>query len=298
MQFNLFGKFFIITQNFLSVFNNREKAVLVWIIAGIVFLLLKKETRKSIFDLIYAFLKVKILVVLFLMVVYVVGVIFCIQWLHLWNAWLLKDSIIWLLGTGFIMVLNFDKASNERGYFKKVILDNLKFIVLLEFITNLYVFSLIFELIFVPILFIIGGMLGLSKSNEKYENVRKVLNYTLLIIGIFLISYSFASAIKDFQNFFTIRNLKDLLLPPLLTITFLPFVYGFALLSTYELLFIRLDATLKNRKLANFTKWRIITTSLINLKKLNKFSKNLAPLLIFTSKSDVINWIENINAKF
>jgi hypothetical protein len=96
----------------------------------------------------------------------------------------------------------------------------------------------------------------------------------------------------DFKDFATIHNVKDFLLTPLLTVSFLPFVYFLALYATYEALFTRVDIFLRDQKkeLRSFTKRQIVRACLFNLKKLNKFSKDYTTrLMSIKNKSDVVS---------
>jgi hypothetical protein len=187
--------------------------------------------------------------------------------------------------------MNYDKANTEGKYFKKVLLDNVKLVVLLEFIINLYDFNFVVEFLLVPVLFVITAMLVISGTKQEYKPAKKLFQFVLAIYGISLIIFALVQVIGDFKDFATIYNLKDFLLSPLLTVSFLPFVYFLALYATYESLFTRVDIFLKdqNKELIRFTKWRILRACLFNLKKLHRFSKGYtSQLMSIKNKSDSI----------
>jgi len=66
-----------------------------------------------------------------------------------WQDALLGETIIWIFGVGFALLINAGRT-NEKDFFKKAILDNIKIVVIIEFLVNIYVFDLWAELILVP----------------------------------------------------------------------------------------------------------------------------------------------------
>lgn len=234
-----------------------------------------------------------------MMLAYISLVVFAAYKLHVWDISLLKDTIVWVLGTALVMFINYDKAYQESKYFKKVLLDNVKLVVFLEFIINLYVFNLVVEFLLVPILFVVAALLAYSGSKKEYNPIKNVLQFLLALYGIFLIIFAIVQVIGDFKDFATLYNLKDFLLAPLLTVSYLPFVYFLALYGTYDALFTRVDIFLRdqNTELRRFTKRQILHACLFNLKKLNRFSTNCTTqLMSIKNKSDIVSLTRQFRA--
>ncbi|MGH7202877.1 MAG: hypothetical protein ACREHC_00350 [Candidatus Levyibacteriota bacterium] len=281
-------------QIFIDVFNNREKALIIWIVIALVYMLLNKDIRKSFMLVVKAILSKKIAIALAAMLIYISSIVFAAYKVHFWDSSLLKDTVFWIIGTAFVMFINFDKANKDGNYFKKVLVDSLKFVILLEFIINLYVFPFFVELILIPILFFLTAMLVISGTKKEFYPVKKILQTLLAIFGLYLIFYAVTHIFGNFKEFATIENLKDFLLTPLLTLLFLPFIYFLALYSAYELLFVRLDLLMKHnhKRLRQFTKREIFNACLFDLKKLNRFSANSAKqLMSIKNKMDVVRLI-------
>src|SRR6266487_2639991 len=128
-------------ETLINVFNNREKALIIWILIVLICILVSKSFRPPFLSVLRALFARKIATAMLAMLAYISLVVFAAYKVHFWDISLLKDTIIWTLGTAFIMFVNSDKVNTESKYFKKVLLDNVKLIVLLEFIINLYVFN-------------------------------------------------------------------------------------------------------------------------------------------------------------
>jgi len=187
--------------------------------------------------------------------------------------------------------LNLNKAAEDKDYFKKILLDNLKFILILTFLINFYTLPLIIELITLPIIVIIVAMSAYAGTKKEYLTAKKFADFILSAWGIFLIIYATTQILSNYQNFFITDNFLAFLLPILLTLVLVPFLYGFAVYMTYESLFSRIDFLIgkNNKQLASFGKRKILKTFILNLKKLNKFSKNSgAQLLKINNEEDLI----------
>jgi hypothetical protein len=301
MQFRWFSD---VALGFISVFNNREKAIIAWGIVLLVCLLCIKDIRRIIGESFFSLLKNlflgKVGVALSTVTLYVVLIVFLVYNIRLWDISMLKDTIVWFLGTAFIRFINVNNVTKEDNYFKNVILDNLRLVVVLEFIINLYVFNLWGELVLIPITFLLTAMIAVPVTEKKDLLAKKLINVILSIIVVFVIVFSFYRMVSDFSNFATVQNLKNFLLFPYLTALYLPFVYLLALYGTYDSTFNRIDFLLKeNKELARFTKWKIFWQCLFNLKKLSMFSKMYTVrFMSIKNNSDVTNLIREFKTKY
>ncbi len=282
--------------NFIELFNNREKALFIWLIIFLIFTLLQKSIRSAFKNLLKTFFVVKIQVSLLMMLAYVFSLILLLREINLWGFYLLKDTIFWAFGTAFILMVNANKANKEEHYFRKLLLDNLKLILVLEFIVNLYTFNLWIELMFVPVLLLIVVMNAIAETEEKYAPAKKLTDGILMAFGLIVLAYSGLKIYTDFDNFASADNLRAFLLPIILTISFIPFLYLFALFIAYDMFFRRLSIFIpENKKLLRFTKWKIFATCKFDLKKLNSLTKPFfRELTISSDKDDVLKIIDKL----
>lgn len=275
----------------MSFFNNREIAIIFWVLIFFVLILFHKKIRTSLFSFLKILTSKKIILLIFSMLLYVFPIIYLFHKIGFWDTSMIKDTILWFFGVAFIMLINSIKATEHERYFKNVILNNLKLIVLLEFIFNLYVFNLAVELILMPILVIIVMISAFAELKEEYMVVKKVFDYILGIIGICFILFAFSNIFIDFRSFANVDNFRSFLLPPILTIVFLPFMYFFTLYTMYESYFIRLDIFNENKAITRYAKRKIFALCHLNLKMLNKLSKEVKIMKIF-NKNDVLTILQ------
>ena len=285
-----------------NTFNTREQAFFLWGLVFIVWLLFNKKVRLSITTFFKAFSQNKIPIVFLIMIVYVCLQAFLLYEIKLWDFSLIKDTIYWFLVVAFLLFVNVTKVNKEENYFKKLITDNIKIVVVIEFIVNLYTFNIIIEIIFVPI-FITSILISIyseyfmsifPKQREKYLQVNKIFNFIVGVFVIIVIIYSIYNVFSDFKSFCTLENLKAFILPFLLLISFIPFLYFLALFISYDSFIKNIDLFLKQDEvMKKFIKKKVSASCNINLRKLNKFIKETYPKIIRINNKEEIYKIIN-----
>jgi hypothetical protein len=74
--------------------------------------------------------------VLATMILYVCILVLLFSTIGFWQTNLIKDTVIWSLGTAFVHLININQVTKSEDYFKTILFDNLKLILVLEFIVN------------------------------------------------------------------------------------------------------------------------------------------------------------------
>jgi hypothetical protein len=283
----------------LNIFNNREIASGIWLTIFFLFMLVKKDIRQSLFDVLKAFFHIKILIPLISMIAFVSGTITVLYLIKFWDISLLKDSIIWFCFSGIAIAFNSATSKSSENLFKRNILDNIRIIVFIEFLVNVYTFSLVAELLIMPFMALVVMMGTVAQTDKKYLRVEKLMNGIQMIFGIIVLVYAVGNVISDYKNFGSIDTLKQFLLPFVLSILFMPFVYFLAVFSSYEELLIRLDLGIeKSNELKRYAKRKIFRHCLFSLKKLRVISNmGVYNLMHIQNKDDVNQMINEWNSK-
>ena len=207
------------------------------------------------------------------MIAYTAGIVFVLYQINFWNISLLKDTVVWFCFTAIVLCVNLVTSETDQNLFRKVIVDTIKIVIIIEFIVNAYTFSLVVELVLIPVVTFIVILEVFAKTDEKNSSVAKLMNGLLIIIGIVILIFVISNVVSDYKNFVSLDTLRKFLLPPLLTILFLPFIYFIVLFSTYEQLFVQLNLGYeKSKKLKRYAKREIIKHCLLSLKKVKKAS--------------------------
>lgn len=284
-----------------ALFNNREIAVGLWLIALIVFAASKKAVRSSFADVLKAFFTPKLIIPLLLSFTPSVLVVWLLASLNLWDLSVLKETIYWVIGTGIIMFGKFNGVKDLKSLYKQTAKETLALMVILEFIIWLYVFPLWAELLFIPFVTFIVLLATMAKymKTDGIELTRKVLNGTQVFIGLLILVFAFIALVKSPATLFTFQNLELFLLPIVLSLTYVPSVYFIALYSKYELVFNRINYPMKlNRKSKRTIKLAAIGRCGLSVYVTSEMIRHLAiSLTTDTTKAEALKLIRAFDPK-
>jgi hypothetical protein len=278
----------------LNSFSTREAALIIWILIALIFCLLKKSIRESLFGILKALMANKILISILLFFTHTSFYVFILLKLGLWDKSLLKDTIFWTIGFGFVALMNVNKVNNKT-YFKQLFFDAIKWTIVIEFIVNFFTFSLITELILLPVIVLSATMQAVASFEEKHKQVEILLKKFLLYLSLSIFFFSLYKTITNYSDLFTFDNFKSFILPVILSMTFLPFMYLYSLYVKYETLWVTLKFIIRNDKDRKRVKRYILWVANLNINKLVSISQNIAkPINIYNDLSlDMIRKVSN-----
>lgn len=279
--------------DFISQFNNRELAITIWLIILVGWLGSSSKVRPSVINLVKAFIAWKLIIGYMAMGIYITIVLVVLKCFGIWSKTSTATILIWIICVAFVMLFKADKE-NKYDFFKIKAKENLRFLVVIEFIINFYAMDIWLELLFVPLMAVLGVILAIVERDSKYEPLHKLLNGFIFIIGVLFMGYAFIMIVVDFKSFASISTLENFVLPILLTLFFLPFVYMVAVYATYEILFIRLKYIIKNPLLFKYAKMRTFQVFHFRLAALDEWSKNIY-ILNIVDRQSVDEALRNMN---
>src|SRR5690606_18115801 len=152
--------------------------------------------------------------------------------------------------------------------------------------------SLVVELILIPILTIVGVSQVFTQDKPEYKPVEKLFNGFISLFGFVILVYTVYRISQEFGQFANLMTLKSFLLPIVLTILYLPFLYLVALWSLYEVMILRMGIRLKKKNHKSYLKKQMFRTFLLNRKKLREFQREMGfePIM---DKKDVERTLKN-----
>lgn len=230
----------------MSILSTREWATLIWGCIFMLYVLCHREIRKSLWNVIVIFFdkKLRILWEIILLYVLTITMVFC--YLPIWENIYIKDIIIWFLFSGLIYCMNAVSSEADETYIKKILKDNLKFTMILEFFMSTFTFNIWIELAIIPVITIITVMNVIAEKKEEYKSVHKLLDSILAIAGFWIFYETIKIGINEYKQLNIINTLVSLMIPIVYLILIIPLEYILELYSKYEVLFLRM--TFKEEK--------------------------------------------------
>ena len=230
----------------MSILSTREWATLIWGCIFMLYVLCHREIRKSLWNVIVIFFdkKLRILWEIILLYVLTITMVFC--YLPIWENIYIKDIIIWFLFSGLIYCMNAVSSEADETYIKKILKDNLKFTMILEFFMSTFIFNIWIELAIIPVITIITVMNVIAERKEEYKSVHKLLDSILAIAGFWIFYETIKIGINEYKQLNIINTLVSFMIPIVYLILIIPLEYILELYSKYEVLFLRM--TFKEEK--------------------------------------------------
>jgi hypothetical protein len=270
-----------------EIFNSREIATIIWLVTIGLILQFNKSTRQASVNLIGAFFQWKISLINLLAISYSALIVWVLWIINFWELSLLKDTVFWFIGSGFFILMNLNKAKKENNFFKNILWDNLKLILILEFVINFHQFSLLAEMIILPVLAFLAMLQVVAEREERTKIVKTLIDWIFVIITVTFLISSIRDITNDITGFANYSNLKSFLLPVILSISFLPCAYLIALFMNYEMLFVRLGFYLKNKEDLRFAKLRTLQKCGLQISKIRKLSPKINSLYNGSTREEI-----------
>lgn len=273
--------------------NNRELAIAIWFGVFVIWAYSNEKVREAFKSLTKA-VTTKLIIIPF---VFLIAHTFVSVWLlsivNLWNSNQVKTTLIWFFSVAAVTYFRLPKIADERNYFKNAIKDNLKVIVLLEFVISFFTFPLPIELIFVPFMFLLGGLMGVAQTDKKYEIVEKLLNKLVELIGWAIILYAVYKLSTELKVFAREETFYDFIVPVLLSFLLLPYVYVLYVYIGYEGVLQRMRCLIKDTELLAYATKKAVMNFHLNVEQLRWWAETLVHEMPST-RSDIDISIDQI----
>lgn len=277
-----------------EVFNNREIAFMAWILIISPFLLSIRALREPLAGILRVIFSGGVVLGVLILALYMGAVVYLLECFDLWTLILLKDTLFWFFSAGLLTVYRCVLAKDGNIPIRELMYDNLRLVLILEFLLNTYTFALWAELIIVPVATSVAMLQAFAEASKGNRNVTKFLGGVLSVVGIAMIGHTLYSAVQDYQALVTLETLHSFVLPILLSTAIIPAAYLMAVYTKYKNLFIGFKFGYdKSRGFVTYCKWMVFFHCGLSTKKIS----SLKPfhLMHLQSKEDLRNIFQELD---
>ena len=270
----------------LELFSNRELALGLYALFFIVWLLCSRKIRPSTINLIKSACHRQLIIPFLFMLCYAGTAIYGLSCLSFWKWQYLKDIVMWVLFAGVPTCFNAVNTKEDQ-YFRNIVIDNLKFTALVEFIFGTFTLSFIAELIVQPIILLLFLLQAAAEKEEKCRALKQFLDAVIAISGILLIYLTVKEAITSYIYLNVLDLLVSFLIPIVFSALYLPVAYLFAVYAKYQVLFIRMTfKSPKSKKLKRKHSWKVFVACGLSYKQICRFEKEYVKRLYVSLPED------------
>ena len=262
-------------QTFLDSVNTREAAAAIWLFLFAIFVVVSRSTRPSAIGVLRALIKPVLLVPLAIAALYSAAEILALQRWGLWSAANLKTTILWLVTFAFVTMFEVATAKDQPASFAKITRDVVSVTAVLVFVTGLHTFPLIVELIALPVVTLIALTGEFARHRPEHAHVARLLGCTTTVIGLSYLGFSLLKTVEHWQKAATWAIISELVMPILLSLGFLPFLYGWRTYVAYNSMFATIGIFGIDSRLVPYARWLAITRIRGNIVLLDRWRKAL-----------------------
>lgn len=228
--------------------DNREIAVLFWLLVAFGWALSKAAVRQSLRDIALIAKSPVIILPFSILILWIVMLVTLGRRANIWTPDLLKDSVIWFFVSAIALFMNAATAWNDERFFRRTITSALGLTAFLGFFFNLYVFHWAIELVLQPLLAAFVIMTAVAATKPEYRPAKTFLEVIRALMGFVIFAFVTYRLIGAFATTDWNRTAREFALPIWLTIGLLPFIYLLSLYAAYDSAFVRVKIASDDKK--------------------------------------------------
>lgn len=230
------------------MFDNRQLATLILLGAFLAWAVSRRSVRQSSGTVVRQAASPKILGPFLLYGAWLASLHYLAWRAGLWNTQLVGESIFWAApGAAFLMNSATD-AGKKDNFFRDRTVETIKLGAFFEFFLNIKSFSLVGELLLLPIAVLLSLVRVVAAHDEKFRSARRPLDVVLTLMTLGLLAYTIVSLVQDWSVLDKGQELRKLAMPIWLTLGAMPFAFVTALIASYGQVFSRMNFTSEEKR--------------------------------------------------
>lgn len=207
---------------YFNILSTREWATIIWILILLIYILKNKKTKNAFLDVIKILFGKKLIKIWILTSLYVFLITLIFSKTSIWNNYYIKDIIIWFITAGVIFCFNAASKESDEQYILKVLKDNLKFTIVIEFFYSTFTFSLWVELLIIPIITFLAMVDVYAEAKEEYKIVHKFMQGLFAIISIWFFYETFKLGLREYKELNILNTIVSFMIPIVYLILIIP----------------------------------------------------------------------------
>ena len=258
---------------YMKILSNREWATIIWLLILLIYILKNKKTKVLFLNVIKILFGKKLIKIWIITALYVFGITFGFSKTAIWNNIYIKDIIMWYMTMGIIYCFNATSKEANEQYILKVLKDNLKFTIIIEFIYSTFTFNLWLELLIIPIITFLAMIDAYAERKEEYYIVHKFMQVIFVIISIWFFCETLKIGLQEYKELSIIDTFVSFMIPIVYSILIIPLEYALELYSKYETLFFRISFGNNDKRIVRKYKIWIIKVCGLSIHNVILFQK-------------------------
>lgn len=254
--------------------NNREIALLFWMGLAFGLPMLIPSVRRAFGDVVRAFFQPPILGCIAAAAAYVTASIAALAAVDLWELPNLKTTIIWFVSFTILAMMEATRGGESLRRLPVLAKETVAVTALVVFIAETYPFPLWGELLFIPSAVLVSLCVEMAKRKPELIRTVPVFTFFQAVLGFWALGYAVWQAAADLAGFATMDNLRELAVPILLSLMFLPFLFALTLFVAYQTAAVRVRFAISDKRLGFYALVRGMVAFGYDLDRFSRFLRD------------------------
>lgn len=254
--------------------NNREIALLIWLAIAFGLPMLIPSVRRSFGEVVRAFRQPVILGCIAAAAAYTAACVAVLAAVDLWELPNLKTTIVWFVSFTIVAMMETTRAGESLRRLPILAKETVAVTALVVFIAETYPFPLWAELLFIPTVVLVSLCAEIAKRKPETANTVPVFTFLQAALGFWALGYAVWQAADDLAGFATMENLREFVVPILLSLMFLPFLFVLTLFSAYQSAAVRVHFSIPDKRLGFYALVRGMTAFGYDLDRFDRYLRD------------------------
>ena len=234
----------------------------------------QKSIRESFRQVIKSMFAKRLCILWLISIGYVLVITLIFYNMPFWKNIYIKDIVVWFIFSGLMYCVNAIMTEADEHYISKILKDNVKASIFIEFLMSTFTFNIWIELAIIPIVTVISIINMFLEKSKEYEKIRKLLETVLTIGGFWILYKTIKIGMEEYKQLNIVDSLIGFMIPIIYLILIIPLEYALELYSKYEMLFCRMSLKEENdKKIKKQHRWLIIKNCRFSVHKIVIFQK-------------------------
>lgn len=232
--------------------NNREIALLIWMAIAFGLPMLIPSVRQAFYSVVRAFCQPIIVGCILAAAGYTAACVAALAAVGLWELQNFKTTFVWFVSFTIVGMMETTRAGDSLRGLSLLAKETVAVTALVVFVAETYPFPLWGELIFVPTIVLISLCAEIAKRKPEAAKVAPLFTFLQVALGLGALVYAVMQVVADPSGFVTMNSLREFVVPILLSLMFLPFLFVLTLYSTYQSAFVRVRFIMPDKQLGRY----------------------------------------------
>jgi hypothetical protein len=201
--------------------NTRETAALVWIVLALGIALVNSSLRVIVVGAAKLATKPFVTILLATTTLLAAAVTTGLAWSGFWRTSMIPTTVAWFVGTAIVGTFSMGGVGELRRLAARTVAST----AVVVFVSNAYTFPLLVELLLVPSVVVLVTMASFADRRPEFANTRAPLKVLCVALFVGTITPTVVHFVQHVGELASADRARDFLLPFVLTVAFLPYLY-------------------------------------------------------------------------